>query len=66
MPGFDGVRLIDGREADGEVTVEVETTEVRAWCQRCGCRFESQDRMWVDVCDLECFDCPTSGALRIQ
>ena len=59
MLGLDGVRVTDVREADGEVTIEVETTEVetteaRAWCQRCGCRAESQDRMWVDIRDLEC------------
>lgn len=39
----------------GEVTIEVETTEPRAWCKRCGCRAESEDRMWVEVRDLECF-----------
>ena len=59
MLGFDGVRVIDVSEADGEVTIEVETTELRAWCRRCGCRAESQDRMWVDVRDLECFARPT-------
>ena len=59
MLGFDGVRVIDVSEADGEVTIEVETTELRAWCRRCGCRAESQDRMWVDVRDLECFGRPT-------
>lgn len=46
-------------ETDGEVTIEVETTEQCAWCSRCGCRVESQDRMWVDVSDLECFGRPT-------
>jgi hypothetical protein len=40
MLGLDGVRVTDVSEADGEVTIEVETTEVRAWCQRCGCRAE--------------------------
>ena len=55
MLGLDGVRVTGVSEADGEVTIEVETTEARAWCQRCGCRAESQDRMWVDVRDLECF-----------
>ena len=59
MLGLDGVRVTDVREADGEVTIEVETTELRAWCQRCGCRAESQDRMWVDARDLECFGRPT-------
>jgi len=59
MLGLDGVRVTDVREADGEVTIEVETTEARAWCQRCGCRAESQDRMWVDVRVLECFGRPT-------
>ena len=59
MLGLDGVRVTGVREADGEVTIEVETTEARAWCQRCGCRAESQDRMWVDVRDLECFGRPT-------
>ena len=42
-----------------EVTIEIETTEAFAWCERCGCRAESQDRMWVDVRDLECFGRPT-------
>ena len=55
MLGLVGVRVTGMREADGEVTIEVETTEPRAWCERCGCRAESQDRMWVDVRDLECF-----------
>ena len=69
MLGLDGVRVTGVSEADGEVTIEVETIEVetievettepRAWCPRCGCRAESQDRMWVDVRDLECFGRPT-------
>jgi transposase len=59
MLGFDGVRVTNVCETDGEVTIEVETTEQRAWCSRCGCRAESQDRMWVDVRDLECFGRPT-------
>ena len=59
MLGLVGVRVTDVCEADGEVTIEVETTEPRAWCERCGCRAESQDRMWVDVRDLECFGRPT-------
>ncbi len=63
MLGLDGVRVTDVREADGEVTIEVETTEAFAWCERCGCRAESQDRMWVDVRDLECFG--RSTRLRI-
>lgn len=59
MLGLDGVRVIDVVEADGEVTIEVETTDTTVWCERCGCRAESQDRMWVDVRDLECFGRPT-------
>lgn len=59
MLGLDGVRVTNVREAGGEVTIEVETTEPRAWCVRCGCRAESQDRMWVEVRDLECFGRPT-------
>ena len=59
MLGLSGVRVMDVCVADGEVTIEVETTERRAWCERCGCRAESQDRMWVDVRDLECFGRPT-------
>ena len=59
MLGLDGVRVADVSETDGEVTIEVETTGPRAWCERCGCRAESQDRMWVDVRDLECFGRPT-------
>ena len=59
MLGLDGVRVIAVGEVDGEVTIEVETTEAFAWCERCGCRSESQDRMWVDVRDLECFGRPT-------
>ena len=55
MLGLDGVRVTGVSEANGEVTIEVETTEPRAWCERCGCRAESQDRMWVDVCDLGLF-----------
>ncbi len=63
MLGLAGVRVTGVFEADGEVTIEVETTEPRAWCERCGCRAESQDRMWVDVRDLECFG--RSTRLRI-
>ena len=59
MLGLVGVRVIAVREADGEVTIEVETIEALVWCERCGCRAESQDRMWVDVRDLECFGRPT-------
>ena len=50
--------VIGVSEADGEVTIEVETTEPQAWCERCGCRAESQDRMWVEVRDRECFGRP--------
>ena len=32
MLGLDGVRVTGVCEADGEVTIEVETTEPRAWC----------------------------------
>ena len=60
MFGLDGVRVTGVSEADGEVTIEVETIDAFAWCERCGCRAESQDRMWVDVRDLECFGRPTS------
>ena len=59
MLGLAGVRVTDVVEADGEVTIEVETTESQAWCERCGCRAESQDRVWVDVRGLECFGRPT-------
>jgi transposase len=59
MLGLSDVRVTGVSEADGEVTIEIETTEPRAWCERCGCRAESQDRMWVDVRDLECFGRPT-------
>ena len=59
MLGLAGVRVTHVSEADGEVTIEVETIEPRVWCARCGCRAESQDRMWVDVRDLECFGRPT-------
>jgi transposase len=59
MLGLDGVRVTGVCETGGEVTIEVETTEPRAWCERCGYRAESQDRMWVDVRDLECFGRPT-------
>ena len=59
MLGLDGVRVTGVCEANGEVTIEVESTEPQAWCERCGCRAESQDRMWVDVRDLECFGRPT-------
>lgn len=58
MLGLDGVRITGVCEADGEVTIEVETIEAFAWCERCGCRAESQDRMWVGVRDLECFGWP--------
>jgi transposase len=59
MLGLPDVRVTGVSEADGEVVVEVETTVSRVWCVRCGCRAESQDRMWVDVRDLECFGRPT-------
>ena len=59
MLGLHGVRVTRVFEAGGEVTIEVETCELRAWCERCGCRAESQDRMWVDARDLECFGRPT-------
>ncbi len=55
MLGLVGVRVNSVCEADGEMTIEVETTETRAWCSTCGSRAESQDRIWVDVGDLECF-----------
>ncbi len=59
MLGLDVVRVTDVREADCEVTIEAETTAAQAWIQRCGCGAESQDRMWDDVGDLECFGPPT-------
>lgn len=55
MLGLPSTRVTGVSEADGEVVVEIETVEARAWCRRCGVRAESQDRMWVDVRDLECF-----------
>jgi hypothetical protein len=36
MLGIDGVRVTGVCEADGEVTIEVETTEPRSRCERCG------------------------------
>ena len=33
MLGLDGVRVTGVSEADGEVTIEVETTEAFAWCE---------------------------------
>ena len=59
MLGLPSVRVTSVAEADDELVVEIETTEARAWCRRCGVRAESQDRMWVDVRDLECFGRPT-------
>jgi len=59
MLGLPSVRVTRVAEADDELVVEIETTEARAWCRRCGVRAESQDRMWVDVRDLECFGRPT-------
>jgi transposase len=59
MLSLDVVRVTYVREADREVTIEAETTAAQAWIQRCGCRAESQDRMWEDVGDLECFGRPT-------
>lgn len=35
MLGLDGVRVTGVSEADGEVTVEIETTEPAAWGERC-------------------------------
>jgi transposase len=59
MLGLDGVHVTHETEADCEVTIEVETTDGFPWCERRGCRAESQDPMWVDIRDLECFGRPT-------
>jgi hypothetical protein len=59
------MRVTDVFEADGEVTIEVETTKPRAQCRGCGCLAKSQDRMWLDLRDLECCGRPTRLPRRL-
>ena len=56
--GLDGFRVLDVVEADGELTVTVETMAVVAGCPGCGVRAEAQDRRPVVYRDLECFGTP--------
>lgn len=59
MLGLDGVRVTGVAETASEVTIRVETISSRDWCRRCGVRAEAQDRMTVEIRDLECFGRPT-------
>lgn len=56
--GLDGFRVLDVVEADGELTVTVETVSVLVGCWVCGVRAEPQDRLPVTYRDLECFGRP--------
>ena len=56
--GLDGFKVLDVVEADGELTVTVETVVVSAGCPSCGVRAEAQDRRPVTYRDLECFGRP--------
>ena len=56
--GLPGFRVLGVTEDDNEVVISIESTVVRAFCQRCGVRAEPQDRMRVDIRDLACFGRP--------
>jgi transposase len=58
MLGLEGVRVTGVLETASEVMIQVETISSRDWCRRCGVRAEAQDRMTVEIRDLECFGRP--------
>ncbi len=53
--GLDGFRVLEVRESDAEVVIDVETTANLVGCVECGTRAEAQDRMAVEIRDLACF-----------
>jgi transposase len=56
--GLPGFRVLGVMEGDNEVAISIESTVVRAFCQRCVVRAEPRDRMPVDIRDLACFGRP--------
>jgi len=58
MLGLDGFKVLSVVEGPDELVVTVETTAVLVACSECGCRAESQDRMPIEIRDLQCFGRP--------
>ena len=58
MLGLVGFRVLEVVEVPGEVVITIESSVVLVGCSTCGGRAEGQDRMPVDVRDLECFGRP--------
>jgi len=58
MLGLDGFEVLSVVEGPDELVVTVETAAVLVACSECGCRAESQDRMPIEIRDLQCFGRP--------
>jgi transposase len=58
MLGFDGFRVLDARDVDGELESLVETTSEQDWCRSCGVRARSHSRPETLVRDVDAFARP--------
>jgi transposase len=64
LVGLDGMTVLEAVEADGELSVTVESTAISAWCRGCGERAQAQDRCDREVRDLACFGRPVRLVVR--
>lgn len=58
MLGFDGFRVLDAGEVDGELELLVETTSEQDWCRTCGVRAHAHSRAETLVRDVDAFGRP--------
>jgi transposase len=64
MLGFEGFRVLDAREHDGELVVLIETTADRDWCRACGVQARAHARPETLVRDVAAFDRPVAVRWR--
>ena len=58
MLGFDGFRVLDADQVDGELELLVETTSAQDWCRSCGVRAHAHSRAETLVRDVGAFGRP--------